>query len=536
MTRHVQLCLSPILFFALALSACGPHSLELNVLHTNDIHANYGGLTPDGKPCYEALCSGGEGGLVRMDREIAVKRAKGGNLVLLDAGDHFTGTLFHSRYKGKTTSAMLDFLAYDAAVPGNHEFDEGTNAFIEYVQHTRTPILAANLTLSGLKLAPWRIIKRDGVRIGIIGLTTPETAIRPYINSSTNFENEETALRRAVGELEAQGITHIVLLSHAGLARDKELAAQVNGVDLIVGGHSHSFLTSLPNEDPKKVDGPYPVVARSPSGKPVLIVTARHSGRLLGDITVRFDADGVPLVWSGEPIRLTGDTNVRPEAVALVEGFAKPLREWTAVPFGEILAPGFAEGTLLEQPDVFISRKQECATGNVLADILRSASSPDNKPIQIVLLNSGSLRQSLPAGKIRVSDLLATLPYENSLTMVDMPGSILVAALEHSVSTWENSKGRFLQVSGVKFTFDPKKQAGSRVLSASLVADGRVTPIDPKKIYRVATFAYVASGGDDFDMFKRLPWTPVASALALIQDKLAEKPFTARIDGRITIK
>lgn len=528
-----------LLPFSLVLAGCTPRGLDLTVLHTNDVHAAYGGLTAEGKPCYTALCPGG-GGTVRMDREITAVRARKKNVLLLDAGDQFLGTLFHTRYKGQVTGALLDFLEYDATVPGNHEFDHGPDVFTAYMHGMKTPMLAANLRLPNQSPAPWRIVERSGTRVGLIGLTTTDTVNSSAPGPETRFQDDEAALRVAVAALQAENVNHIVLISHVGLQRDLYLAAAVDGVDIIVGGHSHSFLSNNPTESEGKADGPYPLVGTSPSGKPVLIVTARYSGQLLGKLHVQFDRNGVPLSWAGEPIRLAGDENIRAEAVTFVDQYTGPLAAWATSPVGTIQAEGVPDGRILDLPDSFICRKQECLTGNVLADLLRASPTPDGKPIQIMLVNAGMIRQSLPAGKVSMADLAASTPFNNSLMVTTMAGSVILDALERSVSGWEDGKGRFLQVSGLKFVFDSKKPVGQRVVSASLVTNTngktRLTPINPRMLYRVGTLDFVAGGGDGFAMFKGHRWLHVGLDLELAAAVFPAVPITAKLDGRIVIQ
>lgn len=517
--------------------ACGQKgdNFALTLLHTNDMHANYGGFTSTGGVCYAPACPEGQGGIVRLQREVNAIRQQTPHTLLLDAGDQFMGALYFTRYKDMMAATMLDALRYDACVPGNHEFDNGCDLFVNYMKRMRTPVLAANLTLPKETPEPWRIVRQDGRDIAIIGLVTPETVNSSSPCPEAQFLPEEAQLRRAVAEVQAKGVNIVVVLSHLGLKRDLELASAVSGVDVIVGGHSHSLLSNSPAEK-DRASGPYPMVRQSPAGEPVLVVTARHSGLLLGRLDTEFSAQGVLTSWSGNPIPLTGEEGLNADTAALIQGYSMPLQDWLTKPAGVIPGGLIVPGTSLDNFENQVCRKQECLTANVVTDVLRSHLTPERPP-QIVLLNGGGLRQSLKSGPNSVGDVYATLPFADDLAETLMPGSVLLAALEHGVSGVEVPKGFFLHASGLRYVFDPQKPVGSRLVSAEVQdASGACSPVKPKAVYRVVTIAYLARGGDGFAMFKDLQWTFSSMAYSdFVRDNLVNVP-EARLDGRIQVR
>lgn len=127
------------------LGSASGQAFELTILHTNDVHASYGGTTAAGRPCYAALCAGGKGGSVRLFRAIRAVRKEKPGLLLLDAGDQFQGTLFYNVQKEVMPAALLNFMKYTATVPGNHEFDDGCGRFLSYLEQLDVPMLAANI-------------------------------------------------------------------------------------------------------------------------------------------------------------------------------------------------------------------------------------------------------------------------------------------------------------------------------------------------------------------------------------------------------
>ena len=202
----------PLLSLLLLCFAAPSQAFELTVLHTNDVHSMYGGTTEKGTACYAAQCAGGSGGSVRLKQAVDTVRAAEPNVVLLDAGDEFQGTLFYTQFKGDVAAEVLDALDYTAFTPGNHEFDDGCGEFRRFVERTHVPVLAANLTLppvpGGKPLTrPWIVVERQGRKIGIVGLVNEETPSLASPCKEAVFGPAETALREAVASLRAQGAT-----------------------------------------------------------------------------------------------------------------------------------------------------------------------------------------------------------------------------------------------------------------------------------------------------------------------------------------
>ena len=201
----------PLLSLLLLCFAAPSQAFELTVLHTNDVHSMYGGTTEKGTACYAAQCAGGSGGSVRLKQAVDTVRAAEPNVVLLDAGDEFQGTLFYTQFKGDMAAEVLDALDYTAFTPGNHEFDDGCGEFRRFAERTHVPVLAANLTLppvpGGKPLTrPWTVVERQGRKIGIVGLVNEETPSLASPCKEAVFGPAETALREAVASLRAQGV------------------------------------------------------------------------------------------------------------------------------------------------------------------------------------------------------------------------------------------------------------------------------------------------------------------------------------------
>ncbi|MFC1975888.1 metallophosphoesterase [Chloroflexota bacterium] len=293
---------------------------QLVVLHTNDVHSHIDQYDRNGTECqaYEMAENGCFGGAARQKTMIEQIRAEGGNVVLLDAGDQFdSNVLFFDHYKEKAILEMMNALGYEAMVAGNNEFDGGLDTLIRFIDGANFPVLSANLntdampTLAG-KILPYTVLEIGGEKIGVVGYSV-----------LLALPDSEESIQTAIDELTAQGINKILGVSHVGLDTDREIAAAVTGLDVVVTGHSHTYLS---NTDPLAIDS-YPVVIQAPDGKPVLLVSASDWGRYLGRLDVTFDADGVVTKYSGGPILLDGNVVQDPDIAARVDELAAPLRE-----------------------------------------------------------------------------------------------------------------------------------------------------------------------------------------------------------------
>lgn len=508
---------------------------ELVILHTNDTHSGYGGLDAEKRICYQNICEGGSGGIIRLKQAVDAIRRDHPNSVLLDAGDQFQGTLFFNIHKEDIPAFALNSLGYDAMCPGNHEFDDGCERFAAFLRKMDPPMLAANLAIQGQVIKPWTILERGGREIGIIGLATPETPALSSPCAEATFSDPVPALRKAVAELTTQGVNIIIVLDHLGLNDDLILAGKVDGVDVIVGGHSHSLLS---NSDPK-AEGSYPMVKTSPSGQPVLVVTAGHGGAYLGKLNVDFDEKGVPVSWNGGPIPL----NAASLAELKVDGpdaiVSEKIREWAESvddmlekPLGILIAPGRAPGPF--EADVRLCRVEECLSGDITADALKARTGA-----RVALVNGGSIRRSLSSGVVSAGDVLTMLPFANSLMIGTVSGKTLLAALEYGLSGIEDTRGRFLQVAGLRYVFDAARPKGKRLVSAEVLnEDGRWESIKTERSYRVATLDYLARGGDGYVMFKDVEWKSTDEQLSdVVRGYITRhSPLAVKLEKRVTAR
>ncbi|HDS30554.1 MAG TPA: multifunctional 2',3'-cyclic-nucleotide 2'-phosphodiesterase/5'-nucleotidase/3'-nucleotidase, partial [Firmicutes bacterium] len=419
----------------------------LTVLHTNDTHARIMDFNKHGTTCNddergEDKCFGG---VARRATEIKRIRAEEPNMLLVDAGDQFQGTLFYTQYKGKEAKTFMNMLGYDAMTSGNHEFDDGPEILSEFIKGINFPFVVSNIDvedeplLRGL-IKPWAITDKGGRKIGIIGLTTEDTGTVAKPGPNVYFDEVEASAQRAVDALAEWGVNIIIALSHNGYNRDMEIAAAVTGIDILVGGHTHTFLS---NTHPD-AEGPYPTIVESPSGDSVLVVTAKSWGMYLGYLNVKFNDDGIAEEWSGEPILLDSsiaeDEEVLAEALKLNEQI-EPLTK---------LVVGRTEVDLTG--DENINRHFESNMGNLITDAMLWEAK--HYGMEIAFYNGGGIRSGIQKGDITLANVLEVMPFSDTLATLELTGADIKDLIEYSVSRAEDPNnegtGRFLHFSGLR--------------------------------------------------------------------------------------
>lgn len=470
----------------------------LTILHTNDVHARLMQFDKAGETCDAQEAFKGEcfGGVARRATQIEEIRKENGNCILVDAGDEFLGTLFFTKYKGNAIQHFMNELGYQAMVVGNHEFDEGPAVLADFIRGAEFPVLGANVDtsndphLKGL-IKPYVVLDVGDERIGILGYTLEDVVNISKPGSKVVSRYAKESVVAALKQLEKRNVNKIIALSHVGFESDKEIASQVEGIDVIVGGHTHTLLS---NSDPSAA-GPYPVVIPSPTGDPVLVVSAFAWGKYLGRLDVIFDKEGVLTSWKGNPILLDASVREDPRVRIEVEKLNQPLLAL------EKEVVGRTKADLVAGP---FCRFEECNLGNLITDAMLWATSSGYA--QIAFLNGGGIRANVPKGEISRGQVLKVLPFSNSISTCGMKGADLLVALENGVSRADSAKnegtGRFLQVSGLRYSWNPERPVGSRVTAVEVrQSDGSYQPIKPAQTYKVAVSDFLRRGGDGFFVF-----------------------------------
>lgn len=432
----------------------------LHILHTNDMH---GQVHP----------RRGKGGVHALAGYVNKVRQEQGeeNVLLLDAGDVFTGTPEGSLPKGVLMAELMNSLRYDAMALGNHDFDQGAEVLGGFGDKASFPILAANLLpLSGPvadratpHVSPITIVERAGVKIGIIGLLTPETPHITHKDAAASFEfgDPSVAVRDALGSLKAEGAQFAVILSHMGQEQEKALADTLDPalVPLVLGGHSHTAI------DP---------MYKAPGSGVAYLQTGAHLSSV-SHTTLTITPEGVT-VEGGHLVPLNaGDWSPDPELVEVISRYSPEIEKVMGQEVGK------CETGLTRQKEGFGSS----SLGNLIGDAMRGAAKAD-----VALQNKTGIRAELDAGTVTVRSLFEVEPFGNGLVNLKLTGAQLREIFEYAAQ----DSGLGLEVSGAYVVYDLKQPQGKRV--TSLKVQGR--PVEDKKTYTVATNSFLAEGGGQY--------------------------------------
>lgn len=500
----------------------------LTILHTNDLHARFEPINRFDSTCPPEDNAAGDcfGGIARLATAIAQARSEHDTTLLVDAGDPFQGTLFYTFYKGQMAAEMMTRLGYEAMAVGNHEFDDGPRVLREFAAAVPFPLLMANADTGAeadLDGATRKsvVIEKDGMRLGLIGLTPQNNDELASPGPNILFSDPVPATQAEIDRLTDDGVDKIILLSHSGIEVDRRIARETTGLDVIVGGHSHTLLS---NSD-DRADGPYPLVEND-----VPIVQAYAYGKYLGRLTVTFDDAGRVTQAAGDPIVLDATVAEETAIVARVAELAEPLEE--------IRNQVVAETTEAIDGDRGACRAGECLMGNLVADAMLAR--VQGQGIQVALQNGGGMRASIDKGTVTMGEVLTVLPFQNTLSTYRVTGATLLAALENGFSQIEDGAGRFPQVAGLRVVFDPQAEPGSRVVSVEVAGDEGFAPLDPETVYGMVSNNYVRGGGDGYAMFatqSRDVYDFGPDLADVVAEYLADTtPYQPYLDGRIAAR
>lgn len=492
----------------IVLVGCGS-SETIQILHFNDFHAMMQPFEKvvkdkDGKPVKDKdgkeVRTDDGGGIARLVQ--AIKDRKGDNSIVAFGGDMLQGSPFSTLFKGRDGFDVMNSFV-DVATLGNHEFDYGQENLRELLGTTKFPVICANIMYESNALFTSKayIVKEiKGVKIGFFGLTTEETAFttHPKNVKGLAFEKPAVASKRMVEVLRnKEKVDLVVAVAHTGADEDVKMVQTVDGIDVIIGGHSHTPLTN------------------GIKVKDTLIAQAGCYGRYLGVVTLEINpADKKLKSAKASLVPLTPDIGLDKDTQAKVDEYAKKLSD----EIKQVIAKAV---TKLEGEKSLV-RNQETNLGNFICDVIRDLGKAD-----LSVVNGGGIRSSIAAGDVTIKDVMTVLPFDNSIMVVEMSGAS-IAKMFDKVACKKREKGNFLHVSsGTKYTIKDQK-------AVNIVLAG--APIDPVKIYRVATSDFLVAGGDGFDEFKtgKAFDTGFVMRDAVIEYIKSKGVIDAKVEGRIT--
>lgn len=475
-----------IIIFMLAIFVQNVEASKLVILHTNDFHARVNNTDDRGKTI----------GLPEISAAVNFEKLKNPNTLWFDAGDTLHGTPRINISNGENMVKLLNKTSLDLMVPGNHEFDYTLSHLKSLLKKMKATVLGANIVeheTQKLFLKQYKIFKMpNGIKVGVFGLTTPDTKVQnsKVTTKDVDFLNPVETARKMVEELKPQcdiliGVMHMGLVSKTNFTSDL-IAKEVDGIDLIVDGHCHTEL---------------------PEGMQVnktLIVQTGCWGHNLGKVEIEIEDKKI----LSKTAKLLNKEDIKKIAPIPDQKVAKTLAD-IENKTSKTLSTVLAESNRHLDSDENFIRRQESEIGNLVADALRWKTKAD-----IAVVNGGCIRGDIDEGSITYGEVLAVLPL-NRAAFVELSGKDIHEMLDNSVSKYPKKDGRFLDVSGMTFAFDPAKEFGRRVSDIKIGGKN----LDENATYTVATSDYMLFGGDDYKMFLH---AKVLGDFGFLYDVLAE--------------
>jgi len=495
---------------------------SLIIFHTNDTHAH---LVPFKNERGQVV-----GGAAVRSALLERERFLAPRSLTLDGGDVFQGTPYFTFFHGTPDYRAMTMMRYDAGALGNHDLDIGPVAWRNAQDREGMPVLSANVfgnAESLWVLGTWKLADecRRGARwigggkvpdstklnfltkpfhgfsnIVVFGLTTPDVVsiVSPRPNGGVAVSDPVSAAQYLVPYLRKR-FPIVICVSHLGLDADKKLAERVSGIDVIVGGHSHTALQKpilIPNGTPNGYHG-------------TVIVQAGAYGEYLGRLALYLQGTK-PVGYAGMLIPVRPSEGEDPDVAAMLRPYADSIGGSMSevvfhAPF-RVPSSGVREG---EKP-----------IGNFVTDAMREAADAD-----IAFINSGGIRAAIPQGEVTAGDIYSVVPFDNRIVVVNMPGYLVRELCD--ITGRRIGKGGFLQVSGLSYVIKGQRAANVQVHGDIINSDAT---------YRVAIVDYLYDGGDGYTIFKKAgpaQDTGIFLRDAAIHFLIAHPDYEFRKEGRI---
>ncbi len=494
-------------FFVVFLTGCGK---DITLVHVNDTHSHLFGSEVHCRYKGDSynFSSGGLDLILQSVRDIRKEKS---NVMFLHAGDLIQGTRYFKEFQGVADIEIMNEAHLDALVPGNHEFDKGSEFLHDLLAKSQFPVVAANIEIDEdvhLKktVKPYVVTGTWPFRNAVIGVITPSTGEISSPGQGVRFTDPAEAVRKYIEELKKRRITRIFVLSHLGFEEDVKLAENVEEIDVIIGGHSHTML-GYTGIDCLNVSGDYPHIVKDPAGRNVLIVHAWDNARAFGTLDLEFDISG----------EITGNEGKT----------VYPLRGEEKIPFQQKLSP-FNEFVYVKQDsdikarfdnyEESVSREFSKKIGSIsetlehcwekgsdiaplVAEAILWKTRRENILVDVALQNAGGVRKTLKKGDVTLGEIADTLPFFNNVMLFKISGAELVRAIKSSVDNVFSGihLGSFPYLAGMEFEITDRSADNFMIIQ-----NEKGTPVDPDKIYTVATDSYIAQGGNGYEIFGKI--------------------------------
>lgn len=445
------------------ISAAAANQSEITILHINDMHGRV----------VEGIS------VARISTMVENFRAENPNTLLFDAGDTVHGLPIANLFEGGSMIELMNEIGFDGMVAGNHDFNFGLERLQALNNIAEFPIMGANVIneAGDVVLDDYQIFVKDGVRIGVFGLATPDTLYRTHPRNveGLDFVSPTNVAAQMVSHLEPQ-TDIIIALGHLGITPSSfytslRVIENVPGIDIFIDGHSHTLF-----EEGRMVNGT------------LLVSTGAHTQHFgVVDLVVengKLISANAHTISAAEAAHIPQDQTILDK----VTDFQADIQIMGA----EIL------GYTTEYLDGYRGnvRTRETNLGNLTADIMLSVTDAD-----IALVNGGSIRDSILPGQVSLRDLHTVFPFGGVVEVREITGAAILAALEHGTRSYPFENGAFPQVAGVNFEINIARPAGYRVENVYIGGQ----PLDLAHTYRLATRDFIGNGGDGYAMIAAAP-------------------------------
>ncbi|MFW6273759.1 MAG: bifunctional metallophosphatase/5'-nucleotidase [Halanaerobium sp.] len=489
-----------LLVVALSFTAMA-EEVDLRIYHINDVHSR----VEEGS--YSGM------GYAKISTLIDQGRKEKDNVLFLDAGDSFHGQIIANINEGESIAYLLNLMDLDALTLGNHDFNFGQDRLRELSNIVDFPLLAANLSRDDgneIKFKDDYLIKEyEGVKVGVFGLATPETKYKTHPKNveGLTFEDPAEAAQAMVDELRGE-VDVLIALSHLGISEESEytsidVAEKVDGIDLMIDGHSHHEL-------------PYGQLVND-----TMILQAGEYAKNLGMVDLTVD-NGEITDMKVDMFTKEMAEDVKPDPI--VELVVERLNRANETITSQVVGNTNVELNG-ERENV---RTGETNLGNLITDAMKWKLDAD-----AAITNGGGIRDSIDSGEITQGEIITVLPFGNTAMAIELSGADLKAALEHGVSQYPAEEGLFPQVSGIEFTFDGDAEKGNRVQEVWVGGEA----LNENEKYVVVTNDFMKAGGDGYSMFTDAPIVSEAGGLEEVVIEYIDEfgPVAPEVEGRITV-
>jgi 5'-nucleotidase/UDP-sugar diphosphatase len=532
-------------------------TFELNILHVNDHHSHLQESDFDLDPMLLSSAVGEPALTVKyggFPRLVSLTRSLGTsltNVLKLHAGDALFGTSLYSVYRGVADAEMMNAVCFDAFALGNHEFDDGDANLAEFITTLRgstdcpnTPVLAANLVpgpdsallplqVSGA-IAPYIIQSFGDEQVGVIGIDIRgKTLLSSSPDPGTTLLDERETVIAQVAALTALGVNKIVLLTHIGLAKDLEWMTGIEGVDVVVGGDSHTLLGA----DVAPVfmtQGEYPAVTTTAltDGRKVCVVQAWDYAHVLGHLNVVFDELGDVISCGGSPkipfevdAMATDSEIVKSYLEDLGPAFVQVEEDEAAKTALQVYLDDLQEqlGTMIatvpenicyeripgQGRSEFCTAESTANMGGAACNVVAQAFLDQTPSGDVAIQNGGGCRTDIAAGDFSLESAFTLLPFSNTLVTLDLTGAQIKIVLEEALENalMGGSTGAYPYAAGLRYAVDANKDMGNRISSLEVnirLAEASWNAIDAGMAYTVVTNNFIAGGKDGYFEFDRV--------------------------------